>query len=137
MTTKLTDCLILKITEFSDMDNSVDTILYVFYDKVNHHFFIRGSQMSEQFETTPYCFRCEFANELEQFIRVIISEESKVMYELVNYVDLPLDSDDITFEYLKEYDLPTITITSIVSRYYSSRKVTSLLRMLRNVFNYY
>jgi hypothetical protein len=135
-TTTVTDCLVLKISEYLT-DNEPDNVLYVFYDKMLHHFFIRGAQSSARFEFYPYSFRCEFAKDLEQFIHAIISSDSKVVYELLNYTDLPVESDDITYEYLEEAETPMMQITTIVSKNYNSKGVVNLLRMLRNVFNYY
>ena len=132
----ISDCLVLKISEFF-VDNDPDNILYIFYDKMEHQFFIRGSQSSSKFEFYPYSFRCEFAADLEEFIRVIISEDSKIIYELLNYTELPMDSDDITYNYLEETETPMIQITTIMSKDYNSRGVLTFLRMLRNVFNYY
>ena len=134
--TKVSDCLVLKISEFC-VDNDADNVLYVFYDKMTHHFFIRGSQSNKYYEFHPYSFRCEFASELEDFISVVVSENSKMMYELLNYKNLPLDSDEITYEYLENNELPMIQITTIVSKYYYQEEVLSLLRMLRSVFNFY
>ena len=135
-TTVVTDCLVLKISEFLT-DDEPDSILYIFYDKMLHHFFIRGAQTSTRFEFYPYSFRCEFASDLELFIRAIISTDSKVIYELLNYTDLPVDSHDITYEYLDETETPMMQITSIVSKDYNSKSLVNLLRTLRNVFNSY
>jgi hypothetical protein len=135
-TTVVTDCLVLKISEYFT-DDEPENILYVFYDKILHHFFIRGAQSSSKFEFYPYSFRCEFAKDLEQFIRAIISTDSKVVYELLNYTNLPVESDDITYEYLEEAETPMMQITTIVSKNYRTKSVINFLLMIRNVFNYY
>ena len=95
------DCLVLKIEEY--VDELLDTTLFILYDKNEEIFLVKGkrSVVFGKPEPISYSFTCEFASELIDFIEFVISKESKVSYSLYNYNDLPNDSKDIDYDYLK------------------------------------
>jgi hypothetical protein len=132
-----TDCLVLKIMEFSVLDQSVDTILYILYDKEEHRFIIRGKRNNEEITFNSYSFECKYAHELEPFIRILIGRDNKVLIDLINYQELPLFSDDITFEYLEENDTTDNQLVAFSPSTYRSKRIKSALRCLRNVYNHY
>jgi hypothetical protein len=138
MTTTSTNCLVLKIEEYSDGD--IDTTLFVLYDVNESQFLIFGKR-SEVFgkpEPVPYSFKCNYAEDLADFISFAICKKNKWSYTLYNYDNLPENSDDITFEYLKEYDGDiSYEISGYDNKNYSRNYLVKSLRMLRNVFNYY
>jgi len=134
-TTPPTDCLVLKIMEFSIEDQSVDAILYILYDKEEHRFILRGRRNNENIEFNSFSFQCDYAHELEPFIRFLIGKDNKVLTDLINYQELPMSSDDITFEYLEENDTKTNQLIAYLPSNYKSKKIRSALRLLRDVYN--
>jgi hypothetical protein len=134
--TGICDCLVLKIDELSSSED-IETTLYILYDKMNHHFIIRGQRFNEEENCNPYSFNCEFAADLEVFIKFVLNNGNKIMYEMLNYQDLPKSNDDITFEYLDENNSPANQVIGFMPNTYSSKKVLTMLRMMRDVFNYY
>jgi hypothetical protein len=138
MTTTFTDCLVLKIEEYSD--GEIDTTLFVLYDVNESQFVIFGkrSDLLGKPESIPYSFRCTYAQDLADFISFVICKKNKWSYTLYNYDNLPCDSDDITYEYLKDYDGDkAYEISGYDNKNYTRNYLVKSLRMLRNVFNYY
>jgi hypothetical protein len=50
---------------------------------------------------------------------------------------LNLNSNDITFEFLHDYDHSDYEISGYDNTRFSKNKIVETLRILRNVFNYY
>jgi len=138
MTTFSTDCLVLKIEEHVDCD--LDTILFILYDTDDDTFLVRGkrSDIFGKPQSVPYSFYCKYASELIDFISFVICKKSKISYTLYNYDDLPNNSDDIDFEYLKELDGDrAYELAGYDNQNFNRKQILKYLRMLRNVFNYY
>jgi len=133
----MSDCLVLKIEERYTDSDELDTTMYVFYDKETHHFYIRGKRRSTKIDSATFSFTCEFAEELVDFISFAICKKNKWTYVLYNYSDLPLSSDDISYEYLVENQSSVNEIAGYNKQEYKRKILLSRLRMLRNVFNYY
>lgn len=133
------DCLVLKIEEhdIEENDKLVST-LYVLYDKMEHHYVIRGQALcSSNKPLDPFSFICEDADDLASFISFVICKENLWTYVLYNYDNLPDDSNDITFGFLKDCDSQTYEIAGYNKLFYSKKQLMRNLRMLRKVFNYY
>jgi hypothetical protein len=58
-------------------------------------------------------------------------------YVLYNYDNLSYDSNDITYEFLKEDESNVYELCGYNNEIYSRTRLCRILRMLRNVFNYY
>ena len=132
------DCLVLKIEEH--VDGVLDSILFVLYDKNEECFLIRGKRNDffEKTTPTPYAFHCECASELIDFITFIVCKKSKLSYTLYNFNDLSNDSNEISFEYLKELDCDVgCELAGYDNKNFNRKEILKYLRMLRNVFNYY
>jgi len=138
MTNVSTDCLVLKIAEH--VDGELDTTLFILYDNNEETYLVRGKR-SDVFgkpEMVAYSFYCKCASELIDFIGFVICKKSKISYTLYNYDDLPNDSDDIDFEYLKELDGDiAYELAGYDNKNFNKKEILKFLRMLRNVFNYY
>lgn len=138
MTEASTDCLVLKIEEY--IDGEIDTTLFILYDKNEECYLVRGKRSEDSKKPTskPYSFQCECASELIDFINFVICKKSKISYTLYNYDDLPNDSDDIDYAYLKELDDDSgYELAGYDNQTYKKKEILQYLRMLRNVFNYY
>jgi hypothetical protein len=131
------DCLVLKIEEHYVDTKNLDTILYVLYDKNEHHFVVSGKRASDKIDSCTFTFQCEFAHELADFISFVVCQKNQWTYVLYNYDNLPATSDEITFDFLKRNDSNVYELAGYVRQEYDRDILLSHLRMLRNVFNYY
>ena len=138
METIITDCLVLKIEERETDVELLDTTVYVIYDKKDHTYVIRGKRReTEQTESCTYSFVCDNHNDVADFLSFVLSKHNLWTYVLYNYDNLPFDSNDITYDFLMENDSKIYEISGYNNEYYSKKRLLSILRMLRNVFNYY
>jgi hypothetical protein len=132
------DCLILKMQEY--VDGELDTTLFILYDKNEGYYLVTGKR-SELFgkpSSVPYSFQCEYASDLIDLITFVICKKSKISYTLYNYHDLPNDSRDIDYDYLKELNgMVEYELAGYDNKKYNKKEILKYLRMLRNVFNYY
>jgi hypothetical protein len=137
MTEPSTDCLVLKIEEY-DIDNkSLDTTLFVIYDKKEHKFIIRGKRSHVSLDSCTYSFNCEFAHELFEFITFVICKKNQWSYTIFNYDNLPATSDEITYDFLKDHESKVYELAGYDRQKYKKNELMSKLRILRNVFNFY
>lgn len=131
------DCLVLKIEEVECDTKQIDTTIYILYDKNKHHFVIRGQRKcTPLYKSCSYSFVSEYAHELVDFLQYIICANNMINEVLYNYDNLPNDSNDITFDFLKQYDSGEFEISGYDKHKLSRKKLLNNLRMLRNVFNY-
>jgi len=138
MDTVSSDCLVLKIEEH--VDGELDTTLFILYDNNEETYLVRGkrSNVFGKPETVPYSFYCNYASDLIDFINFVICKKSRISYTLSNYDDLPNNVDEIDYQYLKELDGDiAYEIAGYDNQKYNKKEILKLLRVLRNVFNYY
>ena len=135
----LPDCLVFKIEEVeNNSKREIDSTIYIIYDKKNHKYLIRGRRKwTPVFQSCTYSYECEFADDLADFIQYLICPSSKVNEILYNYDNLPDNSDEITFEFLNNYDHKDYEISGYNNKKLKRGRLLRNLRMLRNVFNYY
>jgi hypothetical protein len=131
------DTLVLKIVEHDvDLDRP-DTTLYVLYDKATHRYVIRGQRNDTRVESCTYSYECEFANDLADFMEFLFDEGNLFSFILYNYDNLPDTSNEITFEFLKRHDSIEYELAGYDNQRLVRKQLIKILRMLRNVFNYY
>jgi hypothetical protein len=137
-TTTVTDCLVLKIEERETDVELLDTTIYVIYDKKERNYVVRGKRrVINDIDSCTYSFVCKDHRDLADFLSFVVCKENLWTYVLYNYDNLPYDSNDITYEFLKEYESNVYELTGYNNLDYSRKGLCSILRMLRNVFNYY
>ena len=137
-TTTVTDCLVLKIEERETYVELLDTTIYVIYDKKERNYVVRGKRrVINDIDSCTYSFVCKDHRDLADFLSFVVCKENLWTYVLYNYDNLPYDSNDITYEFLKEYESNVYELTGYNNLDYSRKGLCSILRMLRNVFNYY
>jgi len=129
-----TDCLVLRIDEFDSESFKLDTSMYVFYDTNEELYVIRGKRPNT-WET--YSFYCNTMHDTMDFVRTVICKSNLWSYSLYNCSDLPLDSDDISFGTLESSVTTDNEITGYDQQYYNKKTLKRMLRILRNVYNYY
>jgi hypothetical protein len=131
------DTLVLKIVE-QDVDlNRPDTTLYILYDKITSRYVIRGQRNDTKEDACTYSYECEFANDLVDFLEFLLDRTNTFSYILYNYDNLPSSSNEITFEFLKEYDSRKYELSGYDNQKFKRKVILKNLRMLRNIFNYY
>jgi hypothetical protein len=132
------DCLVLKLEEIEKATEKVDTTLYVLYDKSRHLFVVRGRRRwTPNSQSCSYSFDCEFASELADFIEYVICKDNTVNEVLYNYDNLPNSSNEITFDFLHDYDDGDYEISGYNKQNLRRKRLLKNLRMLRNIYNYY
>ena len=65
----------------------------------------------------------------------IICKKNTVNEVLYNYDNLPSESNDVTFEFLHDYDHSDYELSGYNNVKLSKKRLVNTLRMLRNVFN--
>ena len=132
------DCLVLKFEEKDIITNEIDTTVYIFYDKKEHNYVIRGRRRwTPKYQSCTYSFVSEDVYNLADFLQYIISKENEVTEVLFNYDNLPLVSKEITFEFLQQFDHDDYEISGYNNVQITTKGLIKSLKMLRNVFNYY
>ena len=137
-TENVTDCLVFKIQEFDVDRKEIDTTLYVLYDKRRHRYLVRGQRKwTPKHQSCTYSFESEFASDLADFIQYVVCSYNTVNEVLYNYDNLPENPDEITYEFLHDYDHSDYEISGYNDQKLRRGRLLRNLRMLRNVFNYY
>lgn len=134
----LTDCLVLKITEFEYDTGKKDASVYILYDVNSRSFIIRGKRRSTK--TTKSCcfsFSCKHVKDVANFLSFVICEQNLWTYVLYNYDNLPATSDEITFDFLKRNQSSDYELAGYNKMLYDKDLLLKNLRMLRSVFNLY
>jgi hypothetical protein len=138
MTTFVTDCLVLKLEEYDNMTNQLDTTLYILYDNKEKTFVIRGKRRPiSDVPSCTYSFTCKSETNLAYFVRYLIYGKNKVHEVLYNYDNFPYDEKDITYEFLNHYDNNLYEISGYNRNKMSRKVLIKNLRMLKNVLNLY
>lgn len=132
------DTLVLKLEEVDCETKVIDTTLYILYDKVRHVYLIRGKRKwTPKVQSCTYSFECEYAHDLVNFIKYIICKTNTINETLFNYDNLSYHPNEITYEFLHDYDHSDYEISGYDNVQLKRSKILKNLRMLRNVYNYY
>jgi hypothetical protein len=134
-----TDHLVLRIDEVVEDRYSPD-VMFIFYDPVIHMYVIRGKSGGSK--SIPYSFSCETKSDVMDFIRTIYPyadsrNKTECHISLINYSDLPFDSDDVSYNYLVAGHHRN---NEIMGQDYSQMErviINRFLRILRYVRNEY
>lgn len=137
METQVPDCLVLKIEEYDSETHELDTTVFLFYDYKEHNYVIRGKRaVTERHDSCDYSFVCLDERDLADFLEFIICKKNLWTYVLYNYDNLPYNSNDITYDFLTDVS-PVYELTGYNKQKYRRGKLLTILRILRNVFNYH
>jgi len=132
------DCLVLKIEEHDAETQKLDTTLYILYDKKCSNYVVRGRRaITRTQHSCEYSYICKDLHDLHFFITFVISKLNLWTFVLYNYDNLPIESNNITFDFLYSYDHSDYELVAYDKVNYKRRELMNVLRMLRNVFNYY
>ena len=132
------DCLVLKIEEYDISNGKLDTSMFVLYDQNNQVYLVRGTRVeTKNLSSVPYSFTCDKMKDLANFISVAICDDNRTSYILYNYNNLPLSSNDITYDMLYDEEEPAHEICAYDNMKYDRKALIKYLGMLKNVFNCY
>ena len=138
METSVPDCLVLKIEEYDNESKLLDTTLYVLYDTENNCYVVRGNRMiTKDHLSHPYSFISDSASELADFISFVMCKKNLWTYVLYNYDNLPANSYEVTYDFLKHNESADYEMAAYDKQKYNKHRLIKNLRMVRNVFNYY
>jgi len=132
------DCLILKLQEI--FNGNIDTTLFILYDTNEEYYIVtvKRTNINGNTENVPYKFYCKYATELIEFISIVICKNSTINYTLYNYDDLPINSDEIEFNYFTNLDGDVkYELAGYDDKKYNKQEIMKYLRIIKNVFNYY
>ena len=134
------DCLVFKITEFCTQSTQIDNSLFIIYDTLKKHYIIRGKRTNgKSFTSEPYSFIYEETDikNLIYLIKFVTCQSSLLNYELYNYDNLPIDSNDITFEFLNSFEHPSYEIIAYDNQEFNAIELKNIINMLRAVYNHF
>jgi hypothetical protein len=128
-----TDCLVLEIREIDTDSDTLDTRMFVLYDANEDIFVVRGKRPEHE----AYSFYCDGLHDLAEFIKTVVCKSNYCSFIMYNYNNLPIDSDDITFEHLTTILNTRNEITGFDNMKCKTKLLKRMLGILRNVYNYY
>lgn len=131
------DCLVLKIEE-SDRNSKLDHCIYIIYDVNNKHYILRGKR-TESVDTNfePYSFDSDSKTDIVDFMSFIMDKNDLLNYKLYNKIDLPWESNDITFEYLEESIQDANEMVAYDMDKFSKKTLRKRIDILEAIYNFY
>ena len=98
-----TDALIVKFYEV--LDDNCDKHCYVFYDHNLNTYAIRGGKKGGKSYRKTYSFYCDKYYDVYNFLEIIFSDSQNLKFSLMRHGDLPLDSNNIDYDFLLESEI--------------------------------
>lgn len=135
------DCLVLLVESMDTEINQVLGKVYVLYDSVNDLYLVRGRNINDD-DPDAYLKSFSFVSYGDNYDSIVdfidlFSTEEQMRITLYNFDDLPLTSEEIKYEYLEEYSDVQYEVLAFRSQNFSRSSVKKMLRMIKNLFNYY
>ena len=130
------DCLVLEIYVNNQIFYERKRV-FVWYDSYERRFFLRGkNDDSEIISYNPFNFKSKRASHVADFLNLIIDKRSILEVALYNFMDLPLSSNDITYEMLLENEYAEVIYTN--ENYpLKNHKLRELMNTLTTIYNSY
>ena len=112
--------------------------MYIAYDKIWESYIIRGEKCNDCSRANYYSFSSNNINSLIAFIQFNFDFTKKVNMTLLNYNDLPYDTDYISFDLLKNNSFLSSSIISVHENINNKKRhLKKNLKILKNVMNIY
>ena len=134
------DTLVFKIIE--NVDDDTDTHLYLLFDHSLNTYVIRGKRIGFNAKTglssmsNSYSFECDCEIDLINFIEFVVDpNDYNLSYTLYNYTNLPLLSNDITYEFLETSQTAMNEIVGYDDVSLNRKRLTMIFNLLKNVYN--
>ncbi len=138
MENNVPDCLVLKFEEIDSDSEQLDQSVYIFYDQSIETYVVRGRRRwTPQIQSCTYSYECDNESDLADFLEYLFCPDNTVNEILYNYDNFPDDSNDITFEFLNEYEHKDYEISGYNNKPHSVKRFKRLLRMIRKVGNFF
>lgn len=134
------DTLVIKLEEYDIDTNELDNTIYLLYDSRTDTYIIRGKRTdAKTYKLCSYSFECDCDSkyDLIDFLHLVIAHENDMSFTMYMYDNLPENSNDITFNFLKENDDKRYEIVGYDKLKPTKKKFLKYLRILRSVLNYY
>ena len=130
------DCLVLEIYVNNQIFDERKRV-FVWYDSYERRFFLRGkNDDTEIISYNPFNFKSKRASHIADFLSFIINKRSVLEVALYNFMDLPLSSNDITYEMLLENEYAEVIYTN--ENYpLKHHKLRELMNTLTTIYNSY
>ena len=130
------DCLVLEIYVNNHIFDERKRV-FVWYDSYERRFFLRGkNDDTEIISYNPFNFKSKRASHVADFLNLIIDKRSILEVALYNFMDLPLSSNDITYEMLLENEYAEVIYTN--ENYpLKNHKLRELMNTLTTIYNSY
>ncbi len=126
------DTLVLKITKY---DYDVNHFMYIVYDNSLDKYIIRGQKLTKKpYKATNYSFECDSTTYLRDFIMTLFGNKSDVSYSFYNYDNLPLTTDEITYDFLEDNDDKTYELSNEIT-ILKKKQLKHHLNMLTHILN--
>ena len=132
------DCLVLKLEEVDINSKEIDTVVFILYDAKKSEYVIRGQRTRTlTYDSCTYSFISNSIPDVVNFLQYVICKSNLVNETLYNYDNLSNNSNNITFEFLQEYEDKEYELSGYNNLKLSKKRLVRNLQILRNVFNYY
>lgn len=132
------DCLVLKLEEVDINSKEIDTVVFILYDAKKFEYVIRGQRTrTVTYDSCTYSFISDSIPDVVNFLQYVICKSNLVNETLYNYDNLSNNSNNITFEFLQEYEDKEYELSGYNNLKLSKKRLVRNLNILRNVFNYY
>ena len=132
------DCLVLKLEEVDINSKEIDTVVFILYDAKKSEYVIRGQRTrTVTYDSCTYSFISNSIPDVVNFLQYVICKSNLVNETLYNYDNLSNNSNNITFEFLQEYEDKEYELSGYNNLKLSKKRLVRNLNILRNVFNYY
>ena len=137
--------MVVKIFEKNALGKEINR-MYIFYDHNLSTFGIRGGNTSKQGKITSYSYYTDHISGATSMVNALSSKFVKLSICLVNYSNLPVDSNNITYELLLDNDMSLNEMVGFdFDRKFShknsssliTREIETYLRLTTNVYNDY
>lgn len=130
------DCLVFKFEEVEKETGNIDNTVYVLFDQRTENYVVRGQRRwTPRYQSCSYSFECDNQRDLADFLQYIICSDNRVNEILYNYDNLPDYSNEITYEFLHDYDHQDYEISGYNDKKFSRNRLFKNLRMLRKISN--
>ena len=135
------DCLVLKIEEVESTGSNekiVDNQIFVIFDTREGHYILRGKRNdTTKIDFDTYSFNCNTSDDVVNFLSFVIDKNNLLHYILYNINDLPLKSEEISFESLGDRVYGARELVGYENNVFSKKILKNNIQILRYMYNDY
>lgn len=129
------DALIVKFYEV--LDDNCNNHCYVFYDHNLKTYAIRGGKKGGKSYRKTYSFYCDNYYDVYNFLEIIFSDAQNLKFCLMRHQHLPLDSDNIDYDFLLACELnKTVKTCEVIASKWLVSSLNTESVLPKHIFNY-